>query len=358
MSGGRTSRVRARPHMMELPRRIAIGEGTMGRLGAFVASLTGAGRVAIVAGPDVRRAVGRTVGSSMARAGLAVSWHAAPENDARSLKGLASEMGRKRPRLVAGLGGGRAVDAAKMAAHTMRVPFISVPTAASHDGIASPFVSVRGTSRPHSLVAGAPLGVFVDIAVIKRAPARLLASGCGDLIANIVAVRDWEIGRDDTGEYYGEYAANLARMGAQTVIGNARAFARDGANVRVVVEALISAGVAAGIAGSSRPCSGAEHLFSHALDRIAPGMGLHGEKCGIGSIMTASLQGQDWKAIRRALVAVGAPVCAADIGIGEDDVVRALLMAQSLRPGRRTILARARLTERRARSLARLTRVA
>ena len=354
MRGGGAPRARA--HTMELPRRVAVGEGTMGRLGAFVAGLVGAGRVAVVSGPDVRRAVGRAVASSMARAGIEASWHEAPGNDRRELAGLAAELGRSAPRAVAGLGGGRAVDAAKMAAHAMRVPLISVPTAASHDGIASPFVSVRGP-RPHSLAASAPLGVFVDIAVIRRAPPRLLASGCGDLVANAVAVRDWEIGRDDEGEYYGEYAANLAMMGAQTVIGGARAFARDGVDVRAIVEALISAGVAAGIAGSSRPCSGAEHLFSHALDRIAAGAGLHGEKCGIGSIMTARLQGQDWRAIRRALAAVGAPVRAADIGIGEDDVVRALLMAQSLRPRRRTILARARLTERRARSLARLTRV-
>ena len=40
---------------------------------------------------------------------------------------------------------------------------------------------------------------------------------------------------------------------------------KKGLDVRVVVEALISAGVASCIAGSSRPCSGAEHLFSHAL---------------------------------------------------------------------------------------------
>ena len=35
--------------------------------------------------------------------------------------------------------------------------------------------------------------------------------------------------------------------------------------IRTIIEALISAGVASCIAGSSRPCSGAEHLFSHAI---------------------------------------------------------------------------------------------
>jgi Glycerol dehydrogenase and related enzymes len=33
------------------------------------------------------------------------------------------------------------------------------------------------------------MGVFVDIDIIKKAPSKLLASGCGDLIANIIAVK-------------------------------------------------------------------------------------------------------------------------------------------------------------------------
>ena len=85
-----------------------------------------------------------------------------------------------------------------------------VPTSASHDGIASPFVSVKG-EKPHSMVATAPLGVFVDVDIIKKAPKELLASGCGDLIAKITAVRDWQLGnRDKTGEYYGRYSAHLS----------------------------------------------------------------------------------------------------------------------------------------------------
>ena len=94
-----------------------------------------------------------------------------------------------------------------------------VPTAASHDGMASPFVSVK-TDKPHSIVATAPLGVFVDIDVIKKAPYKLLASGCGDLIANIIAVKDWQLGHKKTGEYYGMYSADLATMSAKIVMEN------------------------------------------------------------------------------------------------------------------------------------------
>jgi len=128
-------------------------------------------------------------------------------------------------------------------------------------------------------------------------------------------------------------------------------------DIREIVEALISAGVASCIAGSSRPCSGAEHLFSHALDKIAPGIGLHGEKCGIGAILMAKLQGQDWKKITKTLKNVGAPTTAKEIGLTQDMITKALIIAQSLRPERYTILKEIQITEKTALRLAKTTNV-
>ncbi len=235
-------------------------------------------------------------------------------------------------------------------------PFVSVPTSASHDGIASPFVSVRG-NKPHSLVATAPLGVFVDVDIIKKAPGKLLASGCGDLIAKLTAVRDWQLGRDKTGEYYGRYSADLALMSAKILMESSSRFSKEGLDAREIVEALISAGVASCIAGSSRPCSGAEHLFSHAVDKLESGVGLHGEKCGIGAIMIAKLQDQDWKKIVRTLKNVGAPTTAKEIGLRTETLVKALVIAQSLRPERYTILNEINMTDKKALELAQSTNV-
>ena len=199
--------------------------------------------------------------------------------------------------------------------------------------------------------------MFVDIDVIKKAPSKLLASGCGDLIANIIAVKDWQLGHKKKKEYYGRYAADLAMMSAKIVMENSSEFSRKGVDHRVVVEGLISAGVASCIAGSSRPCSGAEHLFSHALDKISPGIGLHGEKCGIGSIMMAKLQGQNWKKIIKTLKDVGAPTTAKQIGIESDKIIEALIIAQELRPERYTILKEKIMTKKTALNLAKSTKV-
>jgi glycerol-1-phosphate dehydrogenase [NAD(P)+] len=339
---------------MELPRLIVVGEKNIGEIGEFLHSLNEPKKVSIVAGQHVQKIVKQQIQKSLSKSKIRAVWHMPKGNDEKSIHKVQNEIKKDKNDLILGIGGGRSVDVAKMIAFNLQKPFVSVPTAASHDGIASPFVSVRG-EKPHSIVATAPLGVFVDIDVIKKAPRRLLASGCGDLVAKITAVKDWELGRDKKGEYFGRYSANLASMSAKILLEASEK--KKLPDVREIVEALISAGVASCIAGSSRPCSGSEHLFSHALDKIAPGVGLHGEKCGIGAILMAKLQGQNWKKISKTLKNVGAPTTAKEIGLKHDLLARALVISQSLRPERYTILKEVQMTKSKALELAKSTHV-
>ena len=341
---------------MELPRLIVVGEKNINDIGSFLKSLKNIKKVSLVSGNNVKKIVQKKIESSLSASKIQMVWHLAETNDKRSIKKIEQNVGKSKSELIVGVGGGRSVDIAKIIGFNLDLPFVSIPTSASHDGIASPFVSVKG-DKPHSLVATAPLGVFVDVDIMKKAPKKLLASGCGDLIAKITAVRDWQLGRDKTGEYYGKYSAELALMSAQFLIKNSARFSKNGLHVREIVEALISAGVASCIAGSSRPCSGAEHLFSHAVDKLEPGIGLHGEKCGIGTILISKLQGQNWKQIVKTLKNVGAPTTAKEIGLKPQVLAKALIIAQSLRPERYTILSGVDMTEEKALSLAKSTKV-
>ncbi len=347
---------RMQSHTMELPRLIEIGEKNIGDFGRFVNSLNKPKRVSLISGTNVKKIIKEKIEDSLKSNKIKFVWHVSGDNTITAINQIQKDVKKDQSDLIAGIGGGRSVDTAKMIAYNLDKPFVSMPTAASHDGMASPFVSVV-SDKPHSIVASAPLGVFVDIDIIRKAPAKLLASGCGDLIANIIAVKDWQLGHEKTGEYYGRYSADLALMSAKIVMENSSYYAKNGLDARIIVEALISAGVASCIAGSSRPCSGAEHLFSHALDKIAPGKGLHGEKCGIGSIMMAKLQGQDWKKIAKTLKDVGAPTSAKQVGLKSDEIVTALMIAQELRPERYTILKEIEMTERKALNLAKSTNV-
>ena len=341
---------------MELPRLIVVGEKNINDIGSFLKSLKNIKKVSLVSGNNVKKIVQNKIESSLSASKIQMVWHLAETNDKRSIKKIEQDVGKSKSELIVGVGGGRSVDIAKIIGFNLDLPFVSIPTSASHDGIASPFVSIKG-NKPHSLVATAPLGVFVDVDIIKKAPKKLLASGCGDLIAKITAVRDWQLGHDKTGEYYGRYSADLALMSAKILMEHSSRFSKKGLDVREVVEALISAGVASCIAGSSRPCSGAEHLFSHAVDKLEPGIGLHGEKCGIGAIMIAKLQGQDWRKIVKTLKSVGAPTTAKEIGLKSKVLAKALTIAQSLRPERYTILKEVNMNENKAINLAKSTKV-
>ena len=347
---------RMQSHSMELPRQIVVGEKNINEFGEFIYNLTKPKKISLISGIHVKKVVKLRIEKSLKSKKIKFVWHTSKDNLISTLNRIQKEVKKDHSDIIAGIGGGRSVDTAKLISFNLGIPFVSVPTAASHDGISSPFVSVK-SDKPHSIVATAPLGVFVDIDIIKKAPSRLLASGCGDLVANIIAVKDWQLGHQKTGEYYGRYSANLALMSAMIVLENSSQYAKKGLDARVIVEALISAGVASCIAGSSRPCSGAEHLISHALDKIAPGVGLHGEKCGIGSIMIAKLQGQDWKKIVRTLKNVGAPTTAKEIGLTGDQIIDALMIAQDLRPERYTILKEIEMTELKAKNLAKSTKV-
>ena len=347
---------RMQSHTMELPRLIEIGEKNIGDFGKFLKSLNKPKKVSLICGTNVQKVLKIKIEKSLKIKKIQFVWHTSIDNQIKSINIIEKNVKKDKSNLIVGIGGGRSVDTAKLISYNLSIPFVSLPTAASHDGMASPFVSIK-SDKPHSIIASAPMGVFVDIDIIKKAPAKLLASGCGDLIANIIAVKDWQLGHENKKEYYGRYAADLAMMSAKIVMENSTEFAKKGLDARVIVEGLISAGVASCIAGSSRPCSGAEHLFSHALDKIAPGIGLHGEKCGLGSIMMAKLQGQDWEKITKTLKDVGAPTTAKEIGLESELIIEALIIAQGLRPERYTILKQIKMTKKKALDLAKITKV-
>jgi glycerol-1-phosphate dehydrogenase [NAD(P)+] len=268
------------------------------------------------------------------------------------------EIEKFKPTVVVAVGGGKDIDIGKLSAANKSLPFLSIPTAASHDGIASPVVSMKGYSKPYSFMAQAPIAIMADVGIIVRAPFRLLASGCGDIVGKYTAVRDWKLAHRIKNEYYGDYAADLAMMSARLVMRNAhivRSMSETG--VRTVVEALISCGVAMSIAGSSRPCSGAEHLFSHALDVTAPHPALHGEQVGVGAIMCAYLHGANWQLIRDVLRRIGSPASAHELGIESKHVIKALTIAHKIRPDRYTILGEKGLAREAAERVAQVTGV-
>ncbi len=345
-------------HYMQLPREVIVGKNVLGRTGEVCARLGYSGMALVISGPITYPLAGEPVAKSVVKAGLKVDHVIVKESTEAVVNHVIGAIKRSKASIALGVGGGKDIDVAKLASAKASVPFMSIPTAASHDGIASPYASIKGGSRPYSIRAQAPVAILTDIDVIADSPYNLLAAGCADIVAKFTAVKDWQLAHKLKNEYYGDYAADLALMSAELVTKNAKEILkRNIEGVRTVVEALISCGVAMSIAGSSRPCSGSEHLFSHALDLVAAETSLHGERTGVGAILCAYLQGSNWEAIRTFLKEIGAPSTAKELNVSPGQVVKALTMAHSLRPERYTILGETGVAEAAAEKVARTTGV-
>jgi len=322
---------------MELPSRVVVESGAVSEISEICDDLKLKSRLLIITGPNTLDVMGKEISRLLDRfePEIMVSKASRMEEVDRA-ESLACEVGAG---FIIGVGGGRSIDIAKMASLRRDIPFLSVPTAASHDGICSAQASITVNGETTSISAHSPMAIIADTKIISSAPARLLSAGCGDIISNYTALLDWQLAHRLRSEEYSEYAAALSDMTARMVVAQAPTI-RPGLeeSARVVVKALISSGVAMSIAGSSRPASGSEHKFAHAINRIAPGRALHGELCGIGTIVMMYLHGGDWRMIRDALRYTGAPTSAHEVGLDRDTVIEALTSAHKIRPERYTIL--------------------
>lgn len=343
---------------MQLPREVVVGHGTLKLADQVLQKLGFSKSALVVTGPKTYRIAANIILELLEKAGTKVDHLIVESATLNDIQKVEEKIRELQPQVVLGVGGGTKIDVAKYSSAKCRVPFISIPTTASHDGIASSLVSIKGLNKPYSLVAQAPMAIIADTEIIAQAEHRLTASGCGDVLAKLTAVRDWELAHKVKNEYYGEYAASLALMSAKLVMKNSDLIKpHNEEGIHVVLEALISCGVAMSIAGSSRPGSGSEHLFSHALDLIAPKPAMHGEQCGIGTIMMAYIHGMNWKSIKETLRKIGAPTTAEELGMEPELIVEALVRAQTIRPERYTMLNEKKLDFESARKIARVTRV-
>ncbi len=345
--------------IMEFPRNVIVGHGVLDEIPDLCRKVSMGYHPLIVHDEKTKEIAGERTIETLKDEGYTtedVIVEKATINEVEKVKNYAMKWGAE---FLIAVGGGTVIDITKLASFNYNVPFISIPTTASHDGIASPQASIKENADSLSMKARSPVAVLADTAIISKAPYRMLASGCADVISNLTAILDWQLAWRLKREYYSSFAVALAETAADLLIESAE-FIKPGIeeSAWLAVKSMIVSGVAMSVANSSRPASGAEHMFSHALDQIAPGKALHGEQCGIGAIMMMYLHGGDWESIRDALQEIGAPITTRELGISKDEIIKALTGAHAVRPERYTILGTDGLTEEAAFHIVKATGVA
>lgn len=325
------------PHRIELAREVVIGSDAFSRIPEIVKKLGLKGPALLISGSNTYDVAGREVEELLKDRGFSVKARIVGKVNHSALQEALRES--KNSKFVLGVGGGRIIDTSKYIGTEKELPFLSVPTAPSHDGIASSRATINKKERKHSYEADAPAAIVADLDVIANAPYDLVSAGCGDLISNLTAVEDWKLGNAERDEYYSDYAAALSVLSAEIVIKSADMIAdKEERGIRNLVKALISAGIAMSIAGSSRPCSGAEHQFSHALDNLEKSA-LHGHQCAVGTLISGTLHGMDLGKIRGAMDKLGIPMTAKELPFTQRELVEAWEEAKNIRD-RYTVLER------------------
>ncbi len=340
---------------MQMPREIYAGHDVLKNLGEMCVRFGLKGNALVVTGETTYKIAGEEVVKILKKSKYNVSVIKTGVADKKNL-GEVKKAGKKIDFMV-GVGGGSKIDLAKKASYDLGIPFISVPTSASHDGVASPRASIRTNGAAISMDAHEPLGIVADTGILIQSPYRYLASGAADVIGNVTAIRDWELAHKLKNEDFSSTAYGLAKYAAESIIDNADSIKPNlEDSAWIIVKSVIVSGMAMSIANSSRPASGSEHLFAHALEKRAPGKALHGEMVGVGTIMMLYLHGGEWKEIRAVLKMIGAPTTAKELGVENEDIIWALTHAHKMRK-RYTILGDRGLSEEAAENLAKITGV-
>ena len=245
--------------------------------------------------------------------------------------------------MLVSVGGGSVIDVGKRVQRVHGVPNFVIPTIISNDGLTSPIsVLANKEGRKESFPAAVPVGVAVDLDVISRSPRKFLVAAAGDVLSNLSASYDWIRLYEASGGVidFNDLAYELAVGAAESLIGARHVDFEDDLFLTNLIRGQVYSGLAMGLAGTSRPCSGAEHLISHAIDQLGLAEGeLHGIQVGSISLFVLSLLSEGGGSALEFARRVGLPLdwrtLSPGVAASSGSVIS---LARTVRPGRQTIL--------------------
>ena len=262
-------------------RACEIGDGVLEKVPSlFRTWFPSVTRAVVVCDPRTRAAAGERVEALLAAAGVAVSEHIL-EPGGKTFHGDYRYAEEVREAIRSGggaaageslvpvaVGSGVVNDVTKRAAGELGIPYLTVGTAASVDGYSSFGAALRSPEgAKQTYLCPAPRVIVADLDVMRTAPAWMAASGFADLMAKVPAGADWILASELGATAWHDSAWHTVQDGLKEAIGDPEGVARmETLPLTRFVEGLMLGGFAMQDMQSSRPASGAEHMFSHLLE--------------------------------------------------------------------------------------------
>ena len=256
-----------------------IGEDILGQVPALVRKhFPAATRALVVADPRTWAAAGEKTSALLAADGIAAeryilepdgkTFHADYHYAVEVREALSAAGAEKGDLVPVAAGSGVVNDLVKLAAGDLNVPYLVCATAASVDGYSSFGAAIRSPEGAKKTYAcPAPRAIVADLDVMRTAPKWMAASGFADLLAKVPAGADWILAYELGACEWHDRAWHTVQDGLPDALANPEGVAAmETEPMRKFVEGLMLGGFAMQDMQSSRPASGAEHMFSHILE--------------------------------------------------------------------------------------------
>ncbi|MEA5563850.1 iron-containing alcohol dehydrogenase family protein [Anabaena sp. UHCC 0399] len=209
-----------------------------------------------------------------------------------SLKSLRKVAKEHKADVIIGVGGGKALDTAKLVAHQLQLPVATIPTSAATCAAwtaLSNVYSEEGAFLYDVALSRCPDLLILDYELIQTAPPHTLVAGIGDAIAK------WYEASVSSGHL--EHTLIIAAVQQARVLRDillqksAAALEKPGSEVwqEVVDATVLLAGVIGGLGGAQ--CrTVAAHAVHNGLTHIAGHRSIHGEKVAYGILVQLRLE--------------------------------------------------------------------
>lgn len=304
------------------PGKYIQGVGALSELSALINLLGKQGL--ILASPSAKKSVLPQCGSDLSAIPVEAFGRECCEEE---LARLSATIKRKGVDVLVGVGGGKTIDTAKIAAERAGIPVIIAPTIASTDAPCSGcavIYSKDGIFEKVCYQKTNPAAVVVDVGVIAAAPTRFLVSGMGDALSTWFEARscDRTQSPNECGGYSTTAGLHIAKLCYETLLayGAAAKIANEQHIVTPALDRIIEANTLLSGLGFESAGLASAHSIHNGLTALPETHAFyHGEKVAFGVL--AGLQLVDAPMDETSTVFgfcedLGLPTTLADIGLG------------------------------------------